>query len=840
LQQLHGTRMPDANEEDDGVTNNDSFANATELDDVEVEGGVDGSAPSIVYGDISDSADADFFKIDLPSDLDSGDSDKGNVKIQVRSKGISLLAPEVTLFDNTQQFMQQGISTSKTGDLITLEFPVPDEDPFIRIAGADPGLFGVGGYSVVVTYDKVNQIDQETIDSIAGGQFRFLEQDDFEKFFDADEDELFGDDLHTDDTPMAAGTLLTAPGFVEATRYEVIGSIADAIDVDFYQVLSPPPVALPLNVMTVLVRSIDTGGLVPKATVFDNAGLLVPSVVLANGSGDYIIQVVGVTADENYQVKIEAADASGPFNTGNYNLTVVFGSQATVLNPLSSGTVGNATTKNIHKLYIGQPQLLHLALNVAATATTTPTAVVATIYDSSQTAVYQIVSTPGEIRSREAVLLNPGEYTVEVVPVTLDGSLPPALSYELLGIAISDLFVGDPDDPNSSPFACTEPGLEGFFCYPGGFESEDPFLWDDFIDSLTTPPDTTDLTTLVTQIFGDWWSWVWSQTGVNGPPFGMPDTVQVQVTSSAVAALVLGPNGSVLDNDIDPEGGPLIALLQAGPAHGSLNLATNGTFTYTPNPGFQGRDEFTYTAFDFTQESAAATVAIIVGISGDFDADGDIDGSDFLTWQRNAGTIDVAVLTNGDSDFDGDVDLQDLNTWQLQYNPLSTSVISDGDFDGDNDFDGSDFLAWQRGFGKTTAATSADGDADGNGAVDSLDLAIWQGNFGTSAAATALSLVDESTTNPASVATLFATSQIAASPLLRPSVAKDPLPVLSTEQVNVSLSPTNYQQTPVSQLRPSFEARDQVFSSFGLSRAREFRYGLADFFAELNVMSEMG
>jgi len=825
LQQLHGARMSDANEAGDEVTNNDSFDNSTELDDAEVEGDVDGSAPSIVYGDISNSTDQDFFKIDLPEDY------TGNVTIQVRSAGISLLAPEVSLYSATQQLLQQSVSTSKTGDLITLQFAAPNEDPYVKIAGATSGVFGIGGYSLVAIYDGVNQIDQATIDSIAGGQFRFLEQEDIGKFFDADEDELFGDDLHTDDTPLVAGSLLTTPGFAEATRYEVIGSIADSIDVDFYQVLSPPVAALPLNVMTVLVRSIDTGGLVPLATVFDNGEQLVSSTVLANGSGDYIIQVVGVAAGENYQVKIEAADVSGPFKTGNYDLTVVFGSQATVLNPMSAGTVGNATTKNIHKLYIGQPQLFHLVLNVAATATTTPTAVVVTIYDSSQTAVYQIASTPGELRSREAVLLNPGEYTVEVIPVTLDGSLPPALSYELLGIAISDLFVGDPDDPNNLPFACTEPGLEGFFCYPGGFVSPDPFLWDDFIDSLNTPPDEPDLPTLVTQIFGDWWSWVWTQAGVNGPPFGMPDTIQVQAApTGAMAALVLGPSGSVLDNDIDPEGGPMIALLKSEPTYGSLSFESDGTFTYTPDQGFQGRDEFTYTAFDFTQESTVATVAIIVGESGDFDADGDADGADFLAWQRGFGALSGAVLTNGDSDFDGDVDNQDLGTWQQQFGQSSVP----------------------------TGASSADEDADADGAVNSQDLTIWQGNFGTAglAAVVAVASGDTQTTSAVSAPKRSTSPDHFASKLLLP--ANSFLEVLSPALSTVfSGTAASLKQSDSGESLPTFAppqidepqklvsttqnharataARDRIFSDIGLGRFRDIRSGLRDVFSEPSV-----
>ncbi|MEM8947466.1 MAG: carbohydrate-binding domain-containing protein [Planctomycetota bacterium] len=52
-----------------------------------------------------------------------------------------------------------------------------------------------------------------------------------------------------------------------------------------------------------------------------------------------------------------------------------------------------------------------------------------------------------------------------------------------------------------------------------------------------------------------------------------------------------------------------------------------------------------------------------------------------------------------------------------------------GDFDSDGDTDGSDFLAWQRGFGMTGAATLSDGDADGSETVDDTDLAVWLTNY---------------------------------------------------------------------------------------------------------------
>lgn len=52
----------------------------------------------------------------------------------------------------------------------------------------------------------------------------------------------------------------------------------------------------------------------------------------------------------------------------------------------------------------------------------------------------------------------------------------------------------------------------------------------------------------------------------------------------------------------------------------------------------------------------------------------------------------------------------------------------DADFNGDGNVDGTDFLTWQQGFGSGTVL--AQGDADGDGSVDDLDLAIWQQQYG--------------------------------------------------------------------------------------------------------------
>ena len=78
----------------------------------------------------------------------------------------------------------------------------------------------------------------------------------------------------------------------------------------------------------------------------------------------------------------------------------------------------------------------------------------------------------------------------------------------------------------------------------------------------------------------------------------------------------------------------------------------------------------------------------------------------------------------------------DIGAFELQNVPSTNSA----DFDTDGDIDGADFLAWQRGFGTIAPnATAADGDANGDQAVDAADLVVWEDQFGQPAAVAAMS-----------------------------------------------------------------------------------------------------
>ena len=72
------------------------------------------------------------------------------------------------------------------------------------------------------------------------------------------------------------------------------------------------------------------------------------------------------------------------------------------------------------------------------------------------------------------------------------------------------------------------------------------------------------------------------------------------------------PAPGVLANDTDVEHDPLTAVWSAGPDNGALTLNPDGSFTYTPDPGFDGVDTFYYMASDGLTNSNLAVVVLTV------------------------------------------------------------------------------------------------------------------------------------------------------------------------------------------------------------------------------------
>src|SRR5205823_10967141 len=77
-----------------------------------------------------------------------------------------------------------------------------------------------------------------------------------------------------------------------------------------------------------------------------------------------------------------------------------------------------------------------------------------------------------------------------------------------------------------------------------------------------------------------------------------PDVVNDNYTTLEDTTLNVNAAAGVLANDADANGDLLVAILDTGPAHGTLNLDSNGSFAYGPAANFNGLDSFTYRASD--------------------------------------------------------------------------------------------------------------------------------------------------------------------------------------------------------------------------------------------------
>ena len=82
------------------------------------------------------------------------------------------------------------------------------------------------------------------------------------------------------------------------------------------------------------------------------------------------------------------------------------------------------------------------------------------------------------------------------------------------------------------------------------------------------------------------------------------------ITAEDTVLTVAAPG--VLSNDTDAAGNTLTASIVAHPAHGTLTLNPDGSFTYTPAANYNGPDGFTYRANNGTNDSNTATVRLTV------------------------------------------------------------------------------------------------------------------------------------------------------------------------------------------------------------------------------------
>jgi VCBS repeat-containing protein len=131
---------------------------------------------------------------------------------------------------------------------------------------------------------------------------------------------------------------------------------------------------------------------------------------------------------------------------------------------------------------------------------------------------------------------------------------------------------------------------------------------------------------------------------VNNAPVGNPDTYGLDEDTTLTI-----PAPGVLGNDTDADGQQLFITAGTAPSHGTFELFSNGSFTYTPAPDYNGPDSFTYQVSDGIDTTTPVTVNITVNPVNDAPV---VVASDTIPFPKN-GFIGFS-LQNRSSDVDGD------------------------------------------------------------------------------------------------------------------------------------------------------------------------------------------
>ena len=148
---------------------------------------------------------------------------------------------------------------------------------------------------------------------------------------------------------------------------------------------------------------------------------------------------------------------------------------------------------------------------------------------------------------------------------------------------------------------------------------------------------------------------------INDGPTTNPDEISV-VSGNAISILNDGVSTSVLDNDVDPEGNAMTAVLVTPPVNGTLSLNANGTFGYQHDGSATTTDVFYYYATDGFINGNTTSVTIYINNPPVAVAD--------TIFVMEAGTATMTAAGNTSLlDNDTDADPGDTLTAALASNP---------------------------------------------------------------------------------------------------------------------------------------------------------------------------
>ena len=466
IRAVYGERSLDLNE--DSKSNN-VIKDATRIEN---SGSLAGRIPYVVFGDLATNSDVDYFQLPPLSGYSQA------ISFKLVSRGISLLRAKVSVYDEQGALISSIQSGGIRGAIITVTIPnaVDGETYFARVESADASLYSTGSYALITTFDANVIVGPQLTDEVAHGDYALLRQSDVRKLFLFPGNAYFNQELQLNDTFALAEGVNPSLGFANQFHYQINGSFSYANDVDFFSFKSPDVLAAG-SALTLTLDIMEPGSLVPHLRIFDAQQNLMPTQLLINGNGQFVIQLAGAQPNEEYFVQVSADLPNDAFSRGNYSLTARFDQPLVDVQSFGANSVSDTERRRLHTLYVAETQMFHFSLTASNAFSRADAQLWMTIYDINGNVVYRNLTNPGQTRTTQSVILRPGSYVIHVNLAVRNGAVlgNSQMAYSIDGFADTDPVGPELLAPIEKPFKKASPTSPDYV-YPGDRLSPSTYL----------------------------------------------------------------------------------------------------------------------------------------------------------------------------------------------------------------------------------------------------------------------------------------------------------------------------------------------------------------------------
>jgi hypothetical protein len=399
FQSLYGLRTPDAYE---GGNGNNSPQSATNLDPNHLG----------LRADISTPNDEDYYRVQFSDQLPAA---AAGLTVQVRTSGISLLVPAVTVYDSALNVVDSAAATSPLNGNLTVRVPnaIKGQNYIIRVSNATQSVFGIGAYQLSINGVAPPSPAVPLPGPNAAG--------------------------HPNDPTTGARAIPPTTHSGTWLDYSYQASLSSPTDTDYYRVHAPKTTGKVAEQLLAVAWGTTPGGLAPRIDVFDNTGKPVAAQVVGNQNGYFGVSVSNVAPDQDYILEVSPLNPGGPQAQGNYFVAADFTTnQIATLTATAGATLTAGNPQLYQALTVNQSGSFQFVLNNTTAATAVPTQVQMLIYDASGHLVFSLAANTGQPAVSGVAYLTAGTYTVRYAAVTQDGSAAPALTFTLATDLLSD------------------------------------------------------------------------------------------------------------------------------------------------------------------------------------------------------------------------------------------------------------------------------------------------------------------------------------------------------------------------------------------------------------------